>query len=340
MDKQKVEISFFFVLLAAVSVLTFFVFQPLLKILILAAVCAVLFQPLYRKILSLMGKSKNVAAIATVALFLVFLITPIFFVGVQIFHQTQGLFALVSSDKAEYSHVIEHAVETPIRAFLPDFSFNLNEYAVGVLGFISDNINGLISQTLIIFFQTFLLLLAFFFFLRDGEKMLADVIALSPFESRHNAEIIGMTHKTIVSVIKETVVVSIIRWVLVGVGFYTFGIPNAAFWGIVAGIVGAIPGLGTPFVIIPAAIFLFLQGSTLSAVGLLVLGALIMGFVDNLLATYILGKGFDVPPLFALFSILGGVVFFGPLGLIFGPIVLSLFIATIHIYKILCLRGR
>ncbi len=341
MDRQKVEISFFFLLFAGVAVLMFLVFQPLLKILILAAVCAVLLEPLYKKLLSLFRQSKGISAMITVVIFFAFLVVPLFLAGVQVLHQTQSLYASVSGDTAHYTQVINQAVETFGRAFVPGFSFNVNDYAAKAFAFISDNISVLISQTVIIFFQTFLMLLALFFFLRDGQSMVLSLLDLSPLEPRHNEEIMAMTHHTVVSVIKETVVVSLIRWILVGAGFYIFGIPNAIFWGIIAGIIGAIPGLGTPFVIIPAAIFLFIQGNIFAAVGIIVLGILIMGFVDNMLASYILGKGINnVSPLFALFSILGGLVFFGPLGLIFGPIVLSLFVATIHIYRILCLRAR
>ncbi len=99
-----------------------------------------------------------------------------------------------------------------------------------------------------------------------------------------------------------------------------------------------IPGVGTPFVIVPACIYLLLYGSTLSAVLVAVFGLLLVLFIDNSLSTYFFGKGLDTPSIFILFSIIGGIIFFGPVGFIFGPIVLSLFISAVDMYKILVLK--
>jgi len=71
-----------------------------------------------------------------------------------------------------------------------------------------------------------------------------------------------------------------------------------------------------------------------------VLGIIIAFFIDSMLTAYFFGKGLDVSPIFMLFSIIGGVIFFGPLGFIFGPIVLSLCISMIDMYKILILRTK
>ena len=134
--------------------------------------------------------------------------------------------------------------------------------------------------------------------------------------------------------------VGIIRWALFTIAFYLFGITDPLVWGSIAGIVGVITGLGTPFVIIPTVIYLILTGNILLAIGLGLFGVLILLFIDNLLSSYFFGKGLDTSPVFILFSILGGVLFFGPLGFIFGPIVLSLFISLINMYKIVILKSK
>ena len=101
---------------------------------------------------------------------------------------------------------------------------------------------------------------------------------------------------------------------------------------------GAVPGLGTPFVVIPAFLYLLLRGNIFADIGMILFGILIIFFIDNLLATYFFGKGLDVSSIFVLFSILGGIILFGPLGFIFGPIILSLFISAVDMYKILVLN--
>jgi predicted PurR-regulated permease PerM len=182
------------------------------------------------------------------------------------------------------------------------------------------------------------MLFTFFFFLRDGDKILDSLLSFSPFEKEKNKEIVGSVYKTIVSVMRGTLLVGLIRFILITAIFYLLGIPDALLWGSLGGIIGLIPGLGTPFVIIPAITYFVFYSNNFSALLMAIFGIMISVLVDNMLAAHYFGKGLDVPPLFVLFSILGGIFFFGPLGFIFGPIVLSLFISMVDIYRNLILK--
>jgi predicted PurR-regulated permease PerM len=338
MNHEKLELTSFVLFFAAVVLLTYFVYQPFIPILILATVLSVLLQPLYKKIQNLM-KERNVSALIVVLLVLLFIIIPLLFLGFQIFHDAQNFFIMSQNGQSMEMLKVQTALERPIQHFFPTFSFAISDYTTKLFSFISANFAGLISQTAYILFQTFFLLFAFFFFLRDGENMLASIIALSPFEKEHTTEIVRSMHKTINSVIRGTLFVSIIRWLLLILAFYSFGISDAILWGSLAGIVGAIPGLGTLFGFAPAVAYLFLTGHVPSAIGLAGAGILIIFFIDNLLTTYFFGKGLDASPIFVLLSLLGGIIVFGPLGFIFGPLILSLFIAVIEMYKIILLKN-
>ena len=177
------------------------------------------------------------------------------------------------------------------------------------------------------------MLLAFFFFLRDGESTFKHIKGISPFGNQVTTDIIANLRQTVQSVIKGTVLIALIRWVLVGVGFFLFGIPNAIFWGSIGGIVGAIPGVGTLVVFLPAIVYLFIKGSLFSAIGLTVFTVVALMMLDNVLTPYFFQKGIDAPQIFVLFSILGGLLFFGPLGFIFGPLVLSVFLSVFNVYN-------
>ena len=338
MEKKRLEIVSFFVLCAVILALAFFVFRPFFTIIVLAMVLALLFQPLYKKMLSYYTGGKSLFALAIVFMALIFLIIPILFFGFQILGQVQLFLTLIQNGQGTYMQAMQHSVETLVHHVFPTFSFAISDYASKILTFVSDNFGVLISQTAYIFSETFFLLFAFFFFLRDGEAMLASVIALSPFQKEQNKEILGSMHSTVTSVVRGTLFIGLIRWALLTAGFYLFGIPDALVWGTIAGIIGVIPGIGTAFVVVVTAIYLLLTGSILSAIGIGLFGILIIFFIDNILSTYFFGKGLDAHPIFILFSILGGVLFFGPLGFIFGPIVLSLCVSVIEMYKILILN--
>lgn len=331
MDKHKLQLIAFLTLFAIISVLTYFVFRPFFTIIILAAVGAIITYPTYEKIDGWLPGGKTVAATAVVIGFLIFIIVPMFFLGTQIVKEAQTIY--ISAQSADYLQNINHSVEDTIRHFSPNFSFDVNNYLIKFLNFIFDNLSSLVSQLAYLIFEIILLLFTFFFFLRKGDQVFALIKSLSPFQEKHNDRFISAISQTIHGVMKGTVLVAIIRWIFLSLAFYLFGIPAAVLWGSVAGIIGAIPGVGTLAGLIPAVAYLFIQGNYYAAIGLACFGFVVVLFVDNWLVTYFLGKGLNVPSIFVLFSIIGGLIYFGPIGFILGPLVLSLFISMIQAYE-------
>lgn len=118
-----------------------------------------------------------------------------------------------------------------------------------------------------------------------------------------------------------------------GLGLWAFGVPNPALWGTVAMFTSLLPTIGTAFVSIPAIIFLFFTGDLMNAVGLTIWSAIIVGTVDNFLAPFIVGKTINIPALLILFSVLGGISFLGPAGILVGPLTVSLLYTLISIYR-------
>lgn len=227
---------------------------------------------------------------------------------------------------------VQAAIESPIQRLFPGFVFNLNAYIGNTLTFISNNLGSLVYQTFYVLFDTFLMLLALFFFLRDGRSFLAAFARISPFGKELTNDILEKMYQTIRAVVRGTLFIAIIRWILLGIAFSLFGIPNALLWSSIGGIIGAIPGVGTPFALVGAVAYLYLQGNMSAAIVLALLGIVIVGLVDNLLTSYFFSKGLEVSPVFILFSLLGGIVFFGPIGFVLGPLVLSVFLSVIRVY--------
>jgi len=338
MESKKLEIVIFSTLFIGISTLIFFVFRPFIYIIVLAAVLSVIFYPLYVKFIKISFGNKNIAASLMLILALVFLIVPILFFGLQISGQAQNFFSLGQIDQSQYMQIVQQNVDSFIQHIVPSFSFNVSDFVNKILVYVSSNLAGFLSQTTYIFFQILFLLFTLFFLLRDGEKMLDVLISLSPFSKEQNKEVADSVYRTINSVIRETLFVGFIRFALISLAFYFFNIPDALLWGTIGGIIGMVPGLGTPFVIIPTVLYLFFFANIYTAIAMALFGILLSVFVDNMLSAYFFGKGLDVPPFFILFAILGGIIFFGPLGFIFGPIILSLFISLIDMYKILLLK--
>ncbi len=135
--------------------------------------------------------------------------------------------------------------------------------------------------------------------------------------------------------IKGTLVIGVVQGALAGIGFAVAGIQGAVFWGTLMTVLSIIPGLGTALVWVPTVIYLArvrARGDRLSSSRLFCL--LIVGSADNLLRPRLVGKDVKMHELFILFGTLGGVLFFGVLGFIVGPILAALFITIWDIYGV------
>ncbi len=319
----------YFVLLVGISLLLFFVFAPFLNVLGLAAVFAILLYRPFEHLSRSLSHSPTLGALATVLLMLMLCVLPLFFLGAQITKEAQYLYTDLQGNGVSYIQTIQ----TTISHFFPGFGIDLKTYIGNGYVFIADHLGSFLYQTLYLIFSTFIMLLTLFFFLRDGKEMVREVVAISPFGNKLTWRIVDALHDTTHSVVRGTLLIILIRWLSMWVAFSLFGVPNAVFWSSVGAVLGAIPGLGTAFGFVGGVLYLYLAGNSLGAVGLIALGALMVVFIDNILTSYFFGKGLGIPPSFVLFSILGGIVFFGPLGFIFGPLVLSVFLSVVRAYE-------
>lgn len=178
----------------------------------------------------------------------------------------------------------------------------------------------------------FIFLISLYFLFKDGHKLKKAVIALSPLQDIHDEAIFNKISLAINSVIKGNLAVALIQGTLTAIGFAIFGIPNATLWGSVATITALIPGIGTTLVLFPAILYLLLTEKMLFAIGLLLWGVLVVGLADNVLRPKLVEQGIRLHPFLILLSIFGGLSFFGPLGFLLGPLVLSLLFALLEIY--------
>lgn len=117
------------------------------------------------------------------------------------------------------------------------------------------------------------------------------------------------------------------------IGYLIVGVPDPLFWFVITAIGAMIPFIGTAVGVVPVAILLFSQEMEWQAIFILIYGFIIVGITDNILRLYILNRLASVHPLITLFGVIVGVPLFGFIGLIFGPLLVSLFLLILKIYK-------
>lgn len=341
MENNKLQNYFLFTILAIVFVLVFFIFKPFLTPLILAIVFAVVFRPVHEKILSYSNGRKSLSAIATTVIILICLVVPVTFLGIQVFEESRGLyFSLTDGDAKITIDTVAGAIAAPLdkispRAggYLSNISSSLDVYAKQGLTWIIQNMGAAVSSVMELLFGALIFFVALYYFLRDGGQFRKTLFALSPLALSDDEAVSDKMELAVNSVIKGILSVALVQGILTAIGFTIFGVPNGVFWGSVAAVAALVPAIGTGLVIVPGIIFLLLTGSIGPAVGLLLWGLLAVGLVDNFLSAKLMGKGMKLHPLMVLLSVLGGIVFFGPVGLFLGPLILSLLIAFLSIYS-------
>lgn len=328
------QVAYFTTVLVIVLTVSFLIFQPFITVLVVAGTIAVVVSPVYEKLVIFLRGRRSLASVITILLLIILIILPLLFLGRQVFLEAKDTYTTITSDVEGQSPFATDFIENKIDSVFPNTKVDLRQYVAQFTSWFIGNVGNLFSGTLDIVLKIFLGFIAMFYFLKDGSRFKKELVQFSPLPDEYDTKIFTTLQNSMRSIIKGSLVISVIQGVLSGLGFWIFGVPNPALWGIVTAICALVPGFGTSLVLIPAVIYLFATSTLAPALGLAIWAAVIVGTIDNFLSPILIERGIKIHPLFILFSIIGGLTFFGPGGFILGPLVLSLLFTLFDIYHL------
>jgi len=163
----------------------------------------------------------------------------------------------------------------------------------------------------------------FFYFLRDRGAALKWLRSQSPLSATDMNRMFGDVSDTVHATLYGTLAVAVVQGTLGGLMFWWLGLPAPFLWGIAMGLLAVVPVLGAFVIWIPAAIFLVLEGSGGKALVLALWGVVVVGGIDNLLYPMLVGGRLKMHTVLAFISLVGGLIVFGPAGLILGPVIFT-----------------
>lgn len=184
------------------------------------------------------------------------------------------------------------------------------------------------------------LLLVLYFMLTGGRAMEAYVRDLIPFDGGQRDDVIHEMHQIVRSNAIGIPLLAVVQGGVALVGYLIFGVPDPLFWGVLTCFATVIPIVGTALLWLPLAAYLALEGHWAAAVGLAAYGTLVVTHVDNLTRLVLQRRMADIHPLVTVFGVFVGLALFGFMGIIFGPLMLSLFFFCLHIFKRRYIDGR
>jgi predicted PurR-regulated permease PerM len=161
-------------------------------------------------------------------------------------------------------------------------------------------------------------IVALFLLLRDGDRLVAAIVDLLPFDRERSRRLLGRITDVVQASVYGVVVMALIHGAVYGTAFALLGIPSAAFWGMVTVFASVFPVVGAFAVWGPAAVYLAMHGHWLQ-VGLLALTAALVSGIDHILRPRLVAGRVGLSELAMFFALLGGVTVFGALGVVLGP---------------------
>jgi predicted PurR-regulated permease PerM len=218
--------------------------------------------------------------------------------------------------------------------FFPSLNIDINEYIQQILGLVINNIGSIFSKVLSIGATFCLSFFALYYFLKDGAALRDGVLARSPLPKRDMEEILDTLRSMTSSVIRGSLLVGVFYGIFTGLGFFVFGLPSAILWGGVTVIASFIPVFGVLLIVVPGILSLAIGGNIIAAVGLTAWLFVMSASVESFVRPWLIGHKAKIHPMLMLFAVLGGLSFFGPIGLLLGPLALSLLLTLLEIYPL------
>lgn len=323
---------FFLGLLALSGIAVFFIFQPFLTAILVAAILAVFFARPYARLRKMFGGSQGWAAMVTCLLAIVIVIVPLSLVlslavneANDFYHsdQSSGLLqkGLIFLERVPVLGVDGERAEKLSGSFQ-----EMSKTAVGFLGAAYQSLAGFIVWIFVLFFSLF-------YFLIDGKRAVNYLMRLSPLRDEHEKLLFQKFISISRATLKGTLIIGIIQGILGGLAFLLAGVPSPIIWGIFMAFLSLIPMVGAGLIWFPAGVLLLMNGNIWEGTFILLFGIGVISTVDNILRPKLVGRDTQMHPLLVFLATLGGISVFGVSGFLIGPILLSLFMALADIYS-------
>ncbi len=331
-NENDAKNAFAAIILLFLIVLAVFILKPIIVSIIFAFILAFIFSPVYDWLYKI-TKSKNLSATLIIIFLMIIILLPLWFFTPILIKQSFYLFQL--TNKLDFVKVFT--------SIFPDL-FASEQFSTELGGIISSFTTRVANQMtnyfaqLILNFPTIMLhlivvLFTFFFVLRDKDIFIAYIKNILPFSKEVEEKLFEYSKGITSSLLYGQVIIGIIQGLILGISFFIFGIPNALLLTLISIVIGIFPLIG-PFVVwLPLAVYIFsTQGMTISFFGIVFFG-IIASSIDNYLRPLIVSKRVKIHSGILLISMIGGLFFFGVLGIILGPLIISYLLVFLEIYR-------
>ncbi len=342
-DYRRLERGGFLLFLALVTLALLLVILPFAQPLLWAVLAAIMFQPLYRAIMRMIGHHENRAAGLTLLIITIAILLPAFFIGGIIVEQAIELYLAFQTgaiDIAVLFNQMHDALPVRVQNTIDNAGFaNLEaslaqaqDFARESSGFIARSALAITGGALSFVLAFGVGLYAAYFLLRDGRGIGEAVISALPMERGVADRLADKFLQIVRATIKGSVVVGAVQGALGAITFWIVGMPSALLFGLLMAIFSLLPAVGPAIVWGPVAIYLLATGAVWEGLVVIASGIAVIGLADNLLRPILVGRDTGIPDWLVLVTTLSGIGLLGLSGIVVGPLVAGLFLASWSIW--------
>jgi predicted PurR-regulated permease PerM len=341
-EQKNLTRTFFIGLLIATTLLFFRMVQSFFVPVILAAVFATLFYPLFEAFVRVFRGRRSLAAFFCCIVLLLGLILPLLGVANMVAGEAVSFYHLAQTKLTEIQQSgqptpLAWARNLPLVRQLQldrlDWREGLQNLASQAGPIVATVINKTSRGTLQIIVLLFTTLFTMFYFFRDGRRLLSRLRFLVPLDRAHKNAIASRFTSVARATVKGTLLIAVAQGTLSGLTLWAFGVGSPFLWGVVATFLSIIPLVGAWLVLYPAAFFQMATGHLWQGIGILIVTVVVIVNVDNLMRPRLVGQEAGMHDLMVFFSTLGGIGMFGATGFIIGPMIAALFLSLLDIYS-------
>jgi predicted PurR-regulated permease PerM len=335
---------FFFGLFILLAVLVVWLLSPYLSVIAIALVTVVMLKPLYDWYLDhkrIQGHTR-IATTLTLVSFILLIIIPIFIIGFLLFSQANDLLEQLTSLEVELSlENLLAALENFLQQIpaLSDIDIDQEQFTQTLVNLGSTVLSWLTNlavslgtslPNLFIGAIIFLIVVATVLPILDDLEVQAQ--ELSPLDVNITQIYLLKSREMIVSVVKGVFLLAIIQGLIMGVFYWLAGVPFTIFWTLLSMAFAILPVVGISFIVLPMALIFLLTGNVTSAVLVLIGFYVFVNPTDLTLRPRLVSKEAYLNFTLMLLALFGGLAVGGLLGMIYGPVIMILFMTTIDIY--------
>lgn len=331
---------FFLALLVGSAVLVGLVIAPMIRELLLAVVIASVLRPVHTWLAARLGNRPGVAAGILTFLVIVIVLGPLaMLIAVIVRDGADGIQFLLDTvhgpQVADMVGWLPESSRATVLEAINDLPRNVNE-AMGEVGAQGKTASAAVSKSVAatgsFLFHGTLMLIAMFFTLTSGDAIVTWLDHVSPLAHGQTRELIAISKKVSFSIVVAAIATSGVQAVAALIGFYIAQVPSPIFFASVTFIAAFIPAVGAASVSLVAALLLYLTGHPYMAIFLVGWGVVVVGLVDNVVKPLLIRRGMEIHGGVVFFALLGGLAAFGSIGLIVGPLVVSMFLSLLSMY--------